>query len=101
MSVHDICITEMQQQDVEANKGNVTYNIRIHPLKNGDEDDVIKEEMITLNEGMTIRELKSYILSITKKPFFFKFHMDNDEKLDDLIKKTMLWNDQRGISNED
>jgi hypothetical protein len=49
---------------------------------------------------MIIKDLKSFILSITKAPFFLKFHMGNDEKLDDLIKKTKKWNEDRGISNE-
>ena len=49
--------------------------------------------MICLDEGMLIKDLKSYILSLTKEPFFLKFHMGNDEKLSDLIMKTKAWND--------
>ena len=51
---------------------------------------------------MTIRKLKSYILSINdNQPFFLKFHMDNEETLQDLIDRTETWNTQRGISNLD
>lgn len=45
--------------------------------------------------------MKSFILSITHKPFFLKFHMGNEEKLQDLINKTETWNIQRGISNNE
>lgn len=49
---------------------------------------------------MTIKTLKSYILSLKNQPFFLKFHMGNNELLQDLIDKTRTWNTQRGISNE-
>lgn len=107
MTIHDIAITEMQQQDIEANQGTITYKIKIHQPKSAqkeneeEEDEAIDDELITLREGMTIRDLKSYILSLTHAPFFLKFHMGNEEKLDDLITRTKEWNDQRGISNVD
>ena len=50
---------------------------------------------------MLIKDLKSYVLSITNQPFFLKFHMGNEERLQDLILKTKEWNTARGISNED
>ena len=83
MTIHDICISKMQQQDVEANIGNITYNIKIHGLKNAaSEEEEITDELINLRDGMSIRDLKSYILSITDdQPFFLKFHMGNEEKL--------------------
>ena len=50
---------------------------------------------------MLIKDLKSFVLSITKEPFFLKFHMGNEETLKDLIERTKAWNTSRGISNED
>ena len=102
MTIHDICISKMQQQDVEANTGNITYNIKIHGLKNTSEEDEINDEHINLYDGMSIKDLKSYILSITNdEPFFLKFHMGNEEKLQALVDRTEKWNTQRGISNDD
>jgi len=50
---------------------------------------------------MTIKELKSFILTLTDmQPFFLKFHMNNDETLKDLIGKTEEWNTSRGIVND-
>jgi len=66
MTIHDICISKMQQQDVEANNGNITYTIKIHGLKDESEEDKINDELITLQDGMTIKDLKSYILTITE-----------------------------------
>ena len=101
MTIHDICISKMQQQDVEANNGNITYTIKIHGLKDESEEDKISDELINLQDGMSIKDLKSYILTITEdQPFFLKFHMGNEEKLQDLIERTETWNTQRGISND-
>ena len=50
---------------------------------------------------MLIKDLKSYVLSITKEPFFLKFHMGNEETLKDLIERTKAWNTSRGIDNDD
>jgi len=101
MSINDIAITAMQQQDVEANAGNIAYTIKVHGLKSDESEDKIEDEMICLQDGMTIKELKSYILTITKKAFYLKFHMDNDDKLQKLIDKTETWNSQRGIDNSE
>ena len=57
--------------------------------------------MICLKDHILIKDLKSYILTLTHQPFFFKFHMGNEESLADLIVKTEAWNTSRGISNED
>ena len=101
MTIHDICITTMQQQDIEANAGEIAYTIKVHGLKGDDDNNQIEDENIVIREGMTIKELKGYILSITGQPFFLKFHMNNNEKLQDLINKTRDWNTQRNISNDD
>jgi hypothetical protein len=66
MTIHDICISKMQQQDVEANNGNITYTIKIHGLKDESEEDKINDELINLQDGMSIKDLKSYILTITE-----------------------------------
>ena len=97
MSIHDICITEMQQQDFEVvNAGEIVYTIRTHPLKSDDEEDKedkIEDCYIALQPKMKIKELKSFILSVTKsQPFFLKFHMNNDETLQNLIDRTRTWN---------
>lgn len=104
MTIHDLCITEMQQQDVEANAGDIVYTIRIHSAKSKEEDgeDKIEDQMISLNDKMPIKDLKSYILSLTEQqPFFLKFHMNNTETLQDLINRTITWNTQRDISNDE
>jgi hypothetical protein len=56
----------MQEQDVDANKGNITYMIKINGLKNESEEDKISDELINLQDGMSIKDLKSYILTITE-----------------------------------
>jgi len=65
MTIHDICITTMQQQDIEANAGEIAYTIKVHGLKGDDDNNQIEDENIVIREGMTIKELKGYILSIT------------------------------------
>ena len=45
---------------------------------------------------MTIEELKSYLLMEFKKPFFFKFLLNNTQKLSDLVEKTI----NQGVSPE-
>ena len=84
----------MQQQDFEvANAGEITYTIKVHPVKSDDEEDKIEDCFIALQPKMKIKELKSFILSVTKsQPFFLKFHMNNDETLQDLIDRTVTWN---------
>ena len=102
MSIHDLCITEMQQQDVEANAGDIVYTIRIHSAKSEEDGVKIEDQMISLNDKMPIKELKSYILSLTDlQPFFLKFHMNNTETLQDLINRTRTWNTERDISNDE
>lgn len=102
MTIHDLCITEMQQQDVEANAGDIVYTIRIHSAKSEEDGVKIEDQMISLNDKMPIKELKSYILSLTDlQPFFLKFHMNNTETLQDLINRTRTWNTERDISNDE
>jgi hypothetical protein len=67
MTIHDLCITEMQQHDCEANAGDIVYTIRIHAVKSDNEDeDKIEDQFIALQDKMKIKELKSFILSLTK-----------------------------------
>jgi hypothetical protein len=66
MTIHDICIPIMQEQDIDANQGDIAYTIKVHGLKNEAEEDQIDDQNIVIREGLTIKELKSFILSITK-----------------------------------
>ena len=77
----------MKQHEIDANQGMECYDIRIHPIKSN-EDQRPTEETVSLNENMLIEDLKSFILSITHEPFFLKFHMGNEETLNDLITRT-------------
>jgi hypothetical protein len=61
-----------------------TFKIRLHNKKSD------KEKKITIKikdpSEMTIRDLKSYLLRETKgKPFIFRFDIENDKKVSDLI----------------
>jgi hypothetical protein len=61
-----------------------TFKFKLHNKK-GD-----KEKKITIKikdpSVMTIRDLKSYLLRETKgKPFIFRFDIENDKKVSDLI----------------
>jgi len=47
---------------------------------------------------MTIKQLKSYILTITKNtPFIFRFDIENDKKVSELIDMTYKFNDKNKL----
>ena len=77
------------------------YTMKFHSQKGESEDSQVDDQNILLKEGMTIKTLKSYILSIKNQAFFLKFHMGNNELLQDLIDRTRAWNTKRGINNDD
>ena len=43
MTIHDIGISAMQQQDMEANQGYIVYNIKFHSLKSESEQKPIED----------------------------------------------------------
>jgi len=47
---------------------------------------------------MTIKHLKSYVLTITKNtPFIFRFDIENDKKVSELIEMTYKFNDENKL----
>ena len=48
--------------------------------------------------NMTIKQLKSYILTLTKnKPFVLRFDMENDKKVSELINMSYKFNDENKL----
>ena len=63
---------------IERNQGDTVYNIHVHPVKMNLIELEIKDEIISLDRNMSIKDLKCFILQIVQQPFFLKFHMSND-----------------------
>jgi len=68
-----------------------SYRVILHgPL--GQPDVGSQGAIESLNPEMTIETFKRLILNLTgNNPFFLKFNLDNDKKLQDLIDQTVAW----------
>ena len=88
----------MQDQEMENNTGETHYRVIIHGLlAQQDQGSYNNGELISLNPDMTIANFKRLVLNLSdNNPFFLKFNLDNDKKLQDLLDQTKAWFSKMG-----